>query len=314
MFIQTEQTPNPSTLKFLPGRVVMEKGTMDFATAEAAVPSPLAKRLFAVEGVERVFFGSDFVTVTKAADRDWQVLKPSILGGIMEHYTSGDPVVADTAEAGAAAAVHAIANARDMRAPLLAITRTSSTSAGVPFEFSHDLFRADRTCVTFRTRADRAEIIRRETGVADASIAKNGPAGMRATTATRSRYGGLNEASHCASAKADTMTAATTPPAAATRRRSMVRSRSPVPTTPSATPNGTNAASEWKYEPRVECRVNTTLSTRYRTTSSAANARTSARVARATIPRVTPGSSSRPKAKAKVTKFVTSAAGLGASS
>jgi Fe-S cluster biogenesis protein NfuA len=103
LFIQTEQTPNPSTLKFLPGRVVMEKGTMDFATAEAAVPSPLAKRLFAVEGVERVFFGSDFVTVTKAADRDWQVLKPSILGGIMEHYTSGDPVVADAAEAGATA-------------------------------------------------------------------------------------------------------------------------------------------------------------------------------------------------------------------
>src|SRR5258708_12048610 len=77
----------------------MEKGTMDFASAEAAAPSPLAKRLFAVEGVERVFFGSDFVTVTKAADRDWQVLKPSILGGIMEHYTSGDPVVADAAEA-----------------------------------------------------------------------------------------------------------------------------------------------------------------------------------------------------------------------
>src|SRR5260370_40478327 len=102
LFIQTEQTHNPSTLKFLPGRVVMEKGTLDFATAEAAVPSPLAKRLFAVEGVERVFFGSDFVTVTKAADRDWQVLKPSILGGIMEHYTSGDPVAADAAEAGAA--------------------------------------------------------------------------------------------------------------------------------------------------------------------------------------------------------------------
>jgi Fe-S cluster biogenesis protein NfuA len=104
LFIQTEQTPNPSTLKFLPGRVVMEKGTMDFATAESATPSPLAKRLFAIEGVERVFFGSDFVTVSKAADRDWQVLKPSILGGIMEHYTSGDPVIADTAEAGAAAA------------------------------------------------------------------------------------------------------------------------------------------------------------------------------------------------------------------
>ena len=93
MFIQTEQTPNPSTLKFLPGRVVMEKGTLDFADAASAGVSPLAKRLFAVEGVERVFFGADFVTVTKAADRDWQILKPSILGGIMEHYTSGEPMV-----------------------------------------------------------------------------------------------------------------------------------------------------------------------------------------------------------------------------
>jgi Fe-S cluster biogenesis protein NfuA len=81
----------------------MTKGTMDFATADAAKPSPLAKRLFAVEGVERVFLGSDFVTVTKAVDRDWQILKPSILGGIMEHYTSGEPVVveADQADAGA---------------------------------------------------------------------------------------------------------------------------------------------------------------------------------------------------------------------
>jgi Fe-S cluster biogenesis protein NfuA len=94
LFIQTEQTPNPSTLKFLPGRVVMDKGTADFADADAAHASPLAKRLFAVEGVERVFFGADFVTVTKAQDKDWQVLKPSILGGIMEHYTSGEPVIA----------------------------------------------------------------------------------------------------------------------------------------------------------------------------------------------------------------------------
>lgn len=94
MFIQTEQTPNPATLKFLPGRVVMDKGTLDFADAGSAGVSPLAKRLFAIEGVERVFFGADFVTVTKAGDRDWQILKPSILGGIMEHYTSGEPVVA----------------------------------------------------------------------------------------------------------------------------------------------------------------------------------------------------------------------------
>jgi Fe-S cluster biogenesis protein NfuA len=98
LFIQTEQTPNPSTLKFLPGRVVMDKGTLDFASADNAGSSPLAKRLFAVEGVERVFFGADFVTITKTADKDWQILKPAILGGIMEHYTSGEPVV--TANAG----------------------------------------------------------------------------------------------------------------------------------------------------------------------------------------------------------------------
>lgn len=104
MFIQTEQTPNPSTLKFLPGRVVMEKGTLDFAGPDTAGSSPLAKRLFAVEGVERVFFGADFVTVTKSTDKDWQVMKPSILGGIMEHYTSGEPVVSQGAEGGEGAA------------------------------------------------------------------------------------------------------------------------------------------------------------------------------------------------------------------
>src|SRR5215475_3533759 len=103
MFIQTEQTPNPSTLKFLPGRVVMEKGTLDFADSDSAKTSPLARRLFAIEGVERVFFGSDFVTVTKAADKDWQIMKPSISGGIMEHYTSGEPVVLDSEAAGDAA-------------------------------------------------------------------------------------------------------------------------------------------------------------------------------------------------------------------
>jgi Fe-S cluster biogenesis protein NfuA len=104
LFIQTEQTPNPSTLKFLPGRVVMEKGTLDYATPDSAGASPLAKRLFAVEGVERVFLGSDFVTVTKAADKDWQILKPSILGGIMEHYTSGEPVVSGSVAAAESAA------------------------------------------------------------------------------------------------------------------------------------------------------------------------------------------------------------------
>ena len=95
MFIETEQTPNPLSLKFLPGCVVMENGTLDFAGLDFASSSPLAKRMFAVEGVERVLFGKDFVTITKTVERDWQVMKPVILGGIMEHYTSGEPVVID---------------------------------------------------------------------------------------------------------------------------------------------------------------------------------------------------------------------------
>ncbi|MFL6838520.1 MAG: NifU family protein [Bradyrhizobium sp.] len=94
MFIQTEATPNPATLKFIPGRAVLETGTMEFSSREAASRSPLAERLFAVPGVTGVFYGSDFVTVTKA-DGDWQHLKPAILGAIMEHYMSGAPLLAD---------------------------------------------------------------------------------------------------------------------------------------------------------------------------------------------------------------------------
>jgi Fe-S cluster biogenesis protein NfuA len=93
MFIQTETTPNPATLKFLPGRAVMETGTAHFTAAAEAGRSPLAEGLFAVPGVEGVFLGTDFVTVTKADDRDWQVIKPAILGVIMEHFTAGKPVV-----------------------------------------------------------------------------------------------------------------------------------------------------------------------------------------------------------------------------
>src|SRR3954447_19199523 len=93
MFIQTEQTPNPATLKFLPGREVMGSGTADFSTAEAAKRSPLADHLFGVEGVTGVFFGADFITVTKDGDKDWHLLKPAILGAIMEHYTAGRPIV-----------------------------------------------------------------------------------------------------------------------------------------------------------------------------------------------------------------------------
>ena len=93
MFIQTESTPNPATLKFLPGLAVLDMGTADFPAAEAAAKSPLARRIFAVKGVSGVFFGTDFVTVTKADGIDWQHIKPAILGAIMEHYQSGAAVI-----------------------------------------------------------------------------------------------------------------------------------------------------------------------------------------------------------------------------
>ncbi len=93
MYIQTEQTPNPATLKFLPGRAVLAKGTADFPNPESAGPSPLARRLFAVEGVTGVFLGADFVTVTKAEDRDWLALKPLVLHALMDHFVSGAPVI-----------------------------------------------------------------------------------------------------------------------------------------------------------------------------------------------------------------------------
>ncbi len=104
MFIQTEETPNPATLKFLPGRAVMEQGTADFATAEAAQRSPLAERLFQVDGIARVFLGSDFVTITKSDVKDWSVLKPALLGVIMEHFIAGKPVILAESTASAAPA------------------------------------------------------------------------------------------------------------------------------------------------------------------------------------------------------------------
>lgn len=94
MFIQTEATPNPATLKFLPGRIVMPSGTFDAPRPEAASGSPLAERLFGLPEVGGVFLGYDFITVTKK-DGDWQHLKPAILGEIMEHFVSGAPVLAD---------------------------------------------------------------------------------------------------------------------------------------------------------------------------------------------------------------------------
>ncbi|MDB5648767.1 MAG: iron transporter [Hyphomicrobiales bacterium] len=94
MFIQTEATPNPATLKFLPGREVLPNGTMEMSDAASAAKSPLAGAIFAIPGVSAVFFGSDFISVSKS-DGDWQHLKPSILGAIMEHYVSGLPLLAE---------------------------------------------------------------------------------------------------------------------------------------------------------------------------------------------------------------------------
>jgi len=92
MFIQTEATPNPATLKFLPGQTVFEGGALELRDREQAAQSPLAERLFGIAGVSGVFFGSDFITVTKSAG-EWQQLKPMILGAIMEHYMSGAPLL-----------------------------------------------------------------------------------------------------------------------------------------------------------------------------------------------------------------------------
>ena len=93
MFIQTEATPNPATLKFLPGEMVLQAGTADFPSPEAGQTSPLARRIFAVEGVGGVFLGPDFVTVTKDETIEWDHIKPAVLGAIMEHYQSGEPVM-----------------------------------------------------------------------------------------------------------------------------------------------------------------------------------------------------------------------------
>jgi Fe-S cluster biogenesis protein NfuA len=99
MFIQTEATPNPATLKFLPGRTVLETGTLDLRDPDDAAQSPLAERLFAVNGVSGVFFGSDFVAVTKDDAGEWPQLKPMILGAIMEHFMSGAPLLNSAADA-----------------------------------------------------------------------------------------------------------------------------------------------------------------------------------------------------------------------
>ncbi len=103
MFIQTEQTPNPATLKFLPGRAVMPAGTANFTDPTAARRSPLAERLFGLPEVAGVFLGADFITVTKNGEGDWYELKPAILAAVMEHFTAGRPVLLAPLEDAAAA-------------------------------------------------------------------------------------------------------------------------------------------------------------------------------------------------------------------
>ncbi len=93
MFIQTEATPNPSTLKFIPEQTIMAQGTANFNDKQAASRSPLATRLFGVDGVDSIFLGSDFITVTKDDEKDWQVLKPMVLEALMNHFNSGEAVI-----------------------------------------------------------------------------------------------------------------------------------------------------------------------------------------------------------------------------
>jgi Fe-S cluster biogenesis protein NfuA len=99
MFIQTQNTPNPSSLMFLPGEPVLEKGGHNFASAREAMASPLAKRLFVIDGVENVFFGTEFITVSKSEDHAWSTLKPEIFAAITEHYSSQDPIMNDGEQA-----------------------------------------------------------------------------------------------------------------------------------------------------------------------------------------------------------------------
>ncbi|TDT76826.1 Fe-S cluster biogenesis protein NfuA [Litoreibacter halocynthiae] len=106
MFIQTESTPNPATLKFLPGQTVLEAGTADFPSADTAGKSPLASRIFAVEGVTGVFLGNDFVTVTKSDATEWDHVKPAILGAVMEHFQSGQPALEGDSNASGGHAEH----------------------------------------------------------------------------------------------------------------------------------------------------------------------------------------------------------------
>lgn len=114
MFIQTEATPNPATMKFLPGQAVMgQLGTAFYTDAESAKQSPLASALFEIEDVSAIFLGRDFITVTKKEESDWSVLRPMLLTTIMDHYTTGKPVIAEVAKPAASAHADAASGSDD---------------------------------------------------------------------------------------------------------------------------------------------------------------------------------------------------------
>lgn len=105
MFIQTQETPNPNSLKFLPGKEVMESGTVDFPNRKKATCSPLATKLFSIDGVKGVFFGSDFITVTKLDDEiDWRIMKPNIFATMMDFFATNQPVMTEEPQAEESAA------------------------------------------------------------------------------------------------------------------------------------------------------------------------------------------------------------------
>ncbi len=101
MFIQTQETPNPSTIKFLPGETVLKSGLKNYTSVEEAGNSPLAQRLFTLQGVAGVFLGPDFISVSKADDTDWGMLKPMVLAALMEHFSTGQPVIIEDVSAAA---------------------------------------------------------------------------------------------------------------------------------------------------------------------------------------------------------------------